>query len=117
EEFGLRDVKFAKSELPNPVAGKQRQEAITKIAYDDGRVFVAGLSNEDFSSQLRAIPFPFTEAGKGTSVEIYHGSHGRLETKSPVRTFALYKNKSDENLLAAYTCTPLVKIPVAELKP
>jgi hypothetical protein len=117
DEFSLQDVKFAKAVLPNPATGKQRQEAITKIAYVDGRVFVAGLSNEDFSSQLRAIPFPFMEVDKGASVEIFHGSHGQLETKSPVRTFAPYKIKGEEHLLAAYTCTPLVKIPVAELKP
>jgi len=117
DEFSLQDVKFSKAVLPNPATGKQRSEAITKIAYVDGRVFVAGLSNEDFASQLRAVPFPFMETAKGTGVEIFHGSHGQIETKSPVRTFAPYKINGEEHLLAAYTCTPLVKIPVAELKP
>src|SRR5205814_1190410 len=63
------------------------------------------------------IPFPFTDADKGASVEIYHGSHGRFETNSPVRTFVPYDIKGETNLLAAYTCTPLVKIPVSQLKP
>jgi hypothetical protein len=117
DELVLKDVPFAKAAIPNPASGRSRQVAITKIAYVDGRVFVAGLSSEDFSSQLRAIPFPFTEVGKGTSVEIYHGSHAKFETKSPVRTFAPYKINGEDQILAAYTCTPLVKIPVADLKP
>jgi hypothetical protein len=116
-EVPLKDVNFAKAALPNPAAGKSRQDAITHLAYLDGRVFVSGLSNEEFSSRLRAIPFPFKEADEGANVEIFHGSHGRLETKSPVRTFVPYEIKGDAYILAAYTCTPLVKIKVDELKP
>jgi hypothetical protein len=80
-------------------------------------VFVAGLSNEEFSSRFQAIPFPFTEADKGASVAFFHGSHGQVETTSPIRTFVPYDIKGETNLLAAYTCTPLVKVPVADIKP
>jgi hypothetical protein len=117
EEVPLKDVKFSKAVLPNPPQGKGRQDAITRIAFVKDRVIVAGLSNEEFASKLRAIPFPFTEADKGASVEIYHGSHGRFETNSPVRTFVAYDINGEPNILAAYTCTPLVKIPVSQLKP
>jgi hypothetical protein len=117
EDIPLKEIKFAKATLPNPATGKQRQEAITHLAFVDGRVFVSGLSNEEFSSELRAIPFPFTETDKGTSIEIYHGSHGRFETKAPARTFVPFDINGEQNILAAYTCTPLVKIPVAQLKP
>jgi hypothetical protein len=91
-------------------------QTITDLAYVDGRIFVAGLSNEEFSSKLRSIPFPFAEAGAGTSVEIFHGSHGRFETNSPIRTFVAYKIKEQQNILAAYTCTPLVAFPVKDLQ-
>jgi hypothetical protein len=118
EEVPLKDVKFSKSVLPNPAkAGKDRQQAITGLAYVNGKVIVAGLSNEEFASRLHVLSFPFAEADKGAGVEIYHGSHGKLETKSPIRTFVPYEIKGEANLLAAYTCTPLVKIPVSELKP
>jgi hypothetical protein len=79
-------------------------------------VYVAGLSNEEFASKFRAIPFPFAEADKGTSIEIYHASHKKIETNSPIRTFVPYKIGDETNLLAAYTCTPLVKVPVSDLK-
>jgi hypothetical protein len=115
-ELSLKDVKSAKATIPN-ATDRNRQEAITHLAYLKGRVVVAGLSNEEFASKLRSIPFPFEKAGKGTSVEIYHGAHGKFETRSPVRVFAPYQIKGEDHLLAAYTCTPLVKFPVASLQP
>src|SRR5262249_36115133 len=87
EEVSLKDVKFSMPELANAANGKGRQEAITGLAFLKDRVLVAGLSNEEFASKLRSIPFPFKAADKGTSVEIYHGAHGKFETASPVRTF------------------------------
>ena len=78
---------------------------------------IAGLSNEEFASTLRAIPFPFRTLANGTSVEIYHGAHGQFETRSPIRTFVPFKVGNEPSLLAAYTCTPLVQFPISELKP
>ncbi len=123
-EFPLDNVKHSMVVMPSaPDAEAKdrrgqslRQEAITDLAFVDGRVFVAGLSNEEFSSSLRAIPYPFTAASKPAGIEIYHGAHGRFETNAPVRTFVPYTIGSESNILAAYTCTPLVRIPVSELK-
>jgi hypothetical protein len=125
EELALDNVRFARAEVPNaPAPGAAnrrgpdpRSESITDLAYVDGRVFLAGLSNEEFSSRLIAIPFPFSSEGiDGASIEIYHGAHGQLETRSPIRTFVAYRIQNEPYLLAAYTCTPLVKVPVADLK-
>jgi len=117
-ELKLAGIKMAKVMIPNAAPeGTKRTESITAMEYNKGRLYVAGLSNEDFASRLRSIPFPFSDADKGTGIEIFHGAHGKLETASPVRTFTLYDIKGETNLLAAYTCTPLVKIPVTQLKP
>lgn len=123
EELSMENVKFAKADVPNPPApGAQRRgqslraESITDLAYVDGRVFVAGLSNEEFSSRLIALPFPFQGEPDGAAIEIYHAAHGGFETNSPVRTFVAYEINGDPHLLAAYTCTPLVKVPVSSLK-
>lgn len=115
----LKDVKFAKVVLPNPATGgaKGPPQVITQIAYVDGKVVVAGLSSEQFASTLRTIPYPFKEATKGAGIEIFHAAHnGKLETHSPIRAFVAYKIGAEENIVAAYTCTPLVRIPVADLK-
>ena len=125
EELSLDNLKHARVSLANAPAREAkdsrgnslRLEAITDLHYVDGKVFIAGLSNEEFASNLRSVPFPFTAVDGGTSVEIYHGAHGAWETRSPVRTFVPYEIKSEAHLLAAYTCTPLVKFPVKDLKP
>jgi hypothetical protein len=127
EVVSLDKVKFSRAELPDAPAdaaagqgnrqSNPRRESITDIGFVDGRLFIAGLANEEFASTLRAVPFPFKTVANGTSVEIYHGAHGRFETRAPVRTFAPFKVGKEDHLLAAYTCTPLVQFPVSELKP
>ncbi|MBI2823791.1 MAG: hypothetical protein HYX69_03755 [Planctomycetia bacterium] len=116
-EFSLKDVMYSKAAIPDAPQDKKRQDVTTDLQFAGGQVIVAGLSNEEFSSNLRVIPFPFAAVDKGASIEIYHGSHGQFETKSPVRTFAVFDIAGQANVLAAYTCTPLVKFPVSELKP
>ena len=93
----LDRVKYSKVTLPNPPAAEgarnQRADSITDMAFVDGKLIVAGLSNEEFASKLRSVPYPFTAAEPGTSVEIFHGNHGRLETRSPVYTFIPYTDQ------------------------
>jgi len=112
----LKDVPFASVKLGNP-SEKQRAQSITGLMFSNGKIYVAGLSNEEFASNLRAIPFPFKAADNGAGIQIFHGAHGRVETASPIRTFTVYDINNEPNLLASYTCTPLVKIPAEALKP
>ena len=122
EVVAFGDVKFSKVDLPNAPAanpGDQRNartSSITDMAFVDGRLYVAGLSNEEFSSKLRSVSYPFNTVDNGASVEIYHGNHGQFETRSPVYTFVPYKVKGETNLIAGYLCTPLVKFPVNSLQ-
>lgn len=120
----LEKVSYARLALGNaPSADKKdkrgnslRTESITDLAYFEGKLFIAGLSNEEFASKLRSVAWPFQSADTGASVEIYHGAHGALETRSPVRTFVPFNVGGEPQLLAAYTCTPLVRFPISELK-
>ncbi len=120
----LDKVAYAKVTLSNaPPAGATdkkgqslRSGVITDLAYVDGKLFIAGLSNEEFASKLRSIEFPFKSDNTGASVEIFHTNHNAVETRSPVRTFVPFNVGGQPQLLAAYTCTPLVTFPVADLK-
>ncbi len=94
---------------------KLRSVTITDLAYVDGVVVVAGASNEEFSSTLRRIPFPFTARAESSSLEIFHVSHGKYETASPIRTFLPYGNNA--SVLASYTCTPVVHFSLSDLAP
>lgn len=122
-EFTLDNVRYAAASLTDAPASKPagrgdpRNDAITDIAFVNGNVLVAGLSNQEFASDLRSIPFPFKGDFSSSGIRMYHGSHGRYETQAPVRTFVPYTIDNQQYILAAYTCTPLVKIPVSALKP
>ncbi len=115
-------VKFTSMALPNPAAVSPsgrggRTQSVTDMALVDGRLYVAGLSNEEFASKLWSVAYPFSRTDQGTSVEIYHGNHGQFETRAPVMTFLPYRVGNQPTIVAAYTCTPLVKFPIDALKP
>jgi hypothetical protein len=108
------------ADAPSATTGRQnpRMLTITQISFVNGNVIVAGLSNEEWSSSLRSIPFPFKDTAEDTAtLQIWHASHGRYETAAPIRTFVPYTISGQQYILAAYTCTPLVKIPMSDLQP
>jgi hypothetical protein len=121
EVLDLAKMTSTRVTLPNPpalnAARNARTQSITDMAYLDGRLWIAGLSNEEFASKLRSVAYPFQSIDNGTSVEIYHGNHAQLETRSPVYAFVPYQVNNTSHLIGGYLCTPLVKFPVAQLKP
>jgi hypothetical protein len=122
----LDNVWFSKAALPDApedrVAGEGRRrrnprdESITDLAFVDGQVIVSGLSaNPEAPSGVRSIAFPFGDQAKGSSVEIYHGAHGRAEDDAAIRTFVPFVIDGEPNLLAGFTCTPLVRFPLEQV--
>jgi hypothetical protein len=108
--FGGRTIRI----MRRPI----RTSTVTDMVYldgDPGSLLVAGLSNEEFSSRLRRIPFPFGGGVTANSLEIFHVSHGKWETAAPIRTFVPYDGGA--SILASYTCTPVVHFPLASLTP
>ena len=85
-----------------------RTATVTDLAYVDGTLILAGMSNEEFASTLRRVAFPFDGNVAANSLEIFHVSHGAWETAAPIRTFVPYEG--GRSILASYTCTPLVHV-------
>jgi hypothetical protein len=116
-EFPLKDVMFSSVKLNNASKNAKNPNTITALAFMKGELYVAGMTTQEWESNLKAIPFPFTESvTPGAGVQIYHGAHGRYETQAPIQTFMAYDIAGQTHLLASYTCTPLVKFPVSEIK-
>jgi hypothetical protein len=92
-----------------------RSMTIVDLKFHAGEVYVAGVSNQEFSSTLRRIPYPFTGTASETQLEIYHVAHGIYETRAPIRTMQFADINGEDTLVAAYACSPLVTIPVSEL--
>jgi hypothetical protein len=94
-----------------------RSFTFTDIDLHKGKVYVSGMSNAEFSSALRMVDFPFNGSKVSTtSVEIFHTVHGQMETRAPIQTLSFVTLEDGDYILAAYTCTPLVLIPVKDLK-
>ncbi len=89
--------------------------AITDIDYYQGELLVAGVSNEEFSSKLRRMPFPFTDEISTSSIEIWHAVHAQYETRAPIIAQTVAELDGVATLIAIYACTPIVKIPLSEL--
>ena len=124
ENVSLKEASYSKMNLENAIAedakdrrGRpQRVWAISDIKYHDGKVLVAGLSNKEFASTFRSIPFPFKASQDYASLEIWHAAHGKFETHAPIKTFDIIELEGTEYLMASYTCTPLVLFPMSDLK-
>ncbi len=94
----------------------ERSFTVTDMKWREGELFVAGLSNQDFASTLRRVKYPFDAKQSITSVEIYHAGHNLIETRAPIRAMSFANWGGKAYLVAAYTCTPLVTIPLDDLK-
>ncbi len=120
EEVILDDVRYSQVVVvPAPSSGEttrrglpRRTFTIMDMAYIDGYVYLSGLSNEEFSSRLRRIAYPFAADMSSNSIEIFHTAHGRYETHAPINTFAPYRDGKDTKILGAFSCTPLVTFPL-----
>lgn len=89
--------------------------AITDIDFYKGKIFVSGVSNQEFSSTLRRIAYPFNGDVKSTSIEIWHAVHAQYETRAPIITQTIVELDGEPTLVAVYACTPIVKIPLTDL--
>lgn len=94
----------------------ERSLTVSAMRWHDGRLYLAGLSNQSFASTLRVVSYPFDGAQTVTSVAMFHTSHDQVETRAPIRALDFVTVGGVDTLLAAYMCTPLVTIPVSELR-
>jgi hypothetical protein len=125
-EVSLTKAWHQKLALPNPPEDKEvtkggrtrnlRNEAITDLAYADGKVLVTGVTADATPSVIREITFPFAELDEGTPVEIFHGAHGKLEDYAAIRAFVPMTIDGQPSVLAGFTCTPLVRFSVSDLE-
>ncbi|MEM7539159.1 MAG: hypothetical protein AAF639_43775 [Chloroflexota bacterium] len=89
--------------------------AIMDMVYHKGELFVSGVAYDDFLSTLRRISYPFDGTQAATSVEMYHIAHDQYETRAPIRAMSIQEIDGQDQLIAAYTCSPLVLIPLDKI--
>ncbi|MBX7151909.1 hypothetical protein K1X84_09740 [bacterium] len=117
-EVALANISYFKLPITNalPKDNARHESTITDIVYYDGNIYFSGLSNEEFSSTLRKVTFPFKEkTATATGLEVYHASHHKFETRAPITSMMPIMINGQLNLMAGYGCTPIALFPVDKL--
>ena len=89
--------------------------AIMDMEYHEGELFVAGVAFDNFLSTLRRMSYPFDGSQSAANVEMYHISHDQFETRAPIRAMSIQKVDGKTQLVAAYTCSPIVLLDLEEI--
>lgn len=110
-EWPVPSEKYYEEKARTPM----RAMAIVDIKFHNGELFVSGVSNQEFCSVLRRVPYPFQGVSSETHLEIFHVAHGIYETRAPIRTMQFATLDGEDTLIAAYACSPIVTIPVSQL--
>ena len=121
----LENIRNARADIPDaptpdaktPWGDSKRTFSVTHLALVDGELYIAGLGNEEFASTLRRMPYPFVGKEASTTVEMYHTSHDRYETASPIESFVAIDLGGKPSLVAGYGCSPIVTLTRADLAP
>ena len=89
--------------------------AIMDMEFYNDELFVSGVAFDNFLSTLRRMPYPFTEEQSAANVKMYHISHDQYETRAPIRAMSIEQIDGKAQLIAAYTCSPIVAIDLDEI--
>jgi hypothetical protein len=101
---------LAKGDIP------LRTLAIMDMEFYEGELFVAGVAHDNFLSSLRRMPFPFDGNQGITNVEMYHITHDQYESRAPIRAMSVQEIDGKPQLVAAYTCSPIVLVPLEDIQ-
>ncbi|MFK7876831.1 MAG: hypothetical protein AB8B71_13795 [Paracoccaceae bacterium] len=90
--------------------------AIMDMEYYQGELFVAGVATDNFLSSLRRISYPFDGTQSVANVEMYHIAHDQYESRAPIRAMSVHEIDGEPQLVAAYTCSPIVLVPLSDIE-
>jgi hypothetical protein len=113
-EFPLDKVKYTRYALNT--GDKSKVKLVTDLSWTGDRILVATQANEKFDAKLFSIRLDEKEA-VCFGTETFHVAHGRWETAAPLRTIIPYKEGSKNYIVGAFTCTPIVRYDLDDIKP
>jgi hypothetical protein len=115
-ELPLENIEYARITLAPE--DKASVGLITDVAWSGKSILVAAQVSKTFKSRVLVAPAPIAAESRGTvfSTKTYHVSHGKWETDAPIRTMMPYQENGKNYVVAAFTCTPIVKYAIDDLK-
>jgi hypothetical protein len=113
QEYALDNVKYNRYQLPPD----EKAPKITDITFADGRILLAVQAGQTFLSKIYSIDTRQDDAAPyWISTETFHVAHNKWETNAPIRTVIPYVENGKKYLVGAFTCTPIVKYSLEDLK-
>ncbi len=112
-EFPLEKVKYTRYALAT--GDKAHVTLVTDLSWTGDRILVA-TEAKNFDAKLFSIRLDEKEA-VCFSTETFHVAHNRWETMAPLRTIIPYKEGGKSYIVGAFTCTPIVRYDLADIKP
>lgn len=112
-EFPLEKVKYTRYALNT--GDKSRVTLVTDLSWTGDRILVATEAAK-FDAKLFSIRLDEKEA-VSFSTDTFHVAHNRWETTAPLRTIIPYKEGSKSYIVGAFTCTPIVRYDLDDIKP
>lgn len=87
------------------------------VAVSGKQLIVSSMPNAGaFQARLHAANLPLKGGETDTvETEIYHGTHRRWETQAPLNAITVHEVKGKPYLFGSTVCTPLVRIPAADI--
>jgi hypothetical protein len=113
-EFSLDDVKYTNYPL---AVGKQAVTKITDLTWAGNRIVVATQAGDTFGSRVFAINPTAKDGLTSFSTETFHTGHNKMETKAPIICLMPYEEDGKTNVVGSFTCTPIVKYSLEEMRP
>jgi hypothetical protein len=113
-ELPLEKVKYSQFALNT--GDKAKVQLITDVTWTGDRILVATQANEKFDARLFSIRLDEKEA-VCFSTETFHVAHNKWETQAPLRTVIPYMEGSKKYIVGAFTCTPIVRYDLDDIKP
>ncbi|MBI3823037.1 MAG: hypothetical protein HY289_10220 [Planctomycetes bacterium] len=115
EEFSLENVKFNRYAL---TVNDKAVTTITDVVWAGDRILASGKAGDKFASRVFSITPGVKDAAPTCySAETYHVAHTRWETHAPMATIIPYEENGKRYFVGAYTCTPIVKYAMDDMKP
>jgi hypothetical protein len=117
DHYDLRDVRHAV--VPLPKGEKAPVSSMTDVAWAGDRLVASARCNEEFGAKIFSTEGALVHGKTGQlfSAETYHVSHRKWETKAPMSVLIPYEENGKQFIVGAFSCTPVVKYPIDDLKP
>lgn len=115
QEYSLDNVKYNRYKMPAQDKGTKIK--VTDVTFADGRILLAVQAGQTFTSKIYSIDTRQDDAEPyWISTETFHVAHNKWETNAPIRTVIPYVENGKKYLVGAFTCTPIVKYSLDDLK-